>query len=53
MEGILEAGAVSAAASGPERLRGLLAELVGGAAEQVVLGSSTSSGLQRSCLIPA
>jgi cysteine desulfurase/selenocysteine lyase len=29
----------------PERLRGLLAELVGGAPEQVVLGNSTSHGL--------
>ena len=29
----------------PERLRGLLADLVGGAPEQVVLGNSTSYGL--------
>jgi len=29
----------------PERLRGLLAELVGGAPEQIVLGNSTSYGL--------
>jgi cysteine desulfurase/selenocysteine lyase len=29
----------------PERLRGMLAELVGGSPEQIVLGNSTSYGL--------